>query len=117
MHFEPIKIASDVFIETKYTKGQADIYLGKYVADRSYAIVITEVGQQAGGVIATPTKCLVDYDQTPPEGCCWIANYSENEGMALMLEKLGIIAFEGQRFEIHNGASWSLCRVLKTEAV
>lgn len=117
MHFEPIKIASDVFIQAKYYSGQADIYLSKYHSDLSNALVITEVNDSSQ-MIATPTRCLVDYGQTPLNGDeVWISNYSENQGMREELVRLGVVEETGKRFEIHTGASWSLCKLLKMGAV
>lgn len=114
---EPIRIAHDVDFHTKYGSYKADIYLGKYQADESYALVVTEVDQMAGGVICTPTYCLIEYDKTPQEDHVWVGNYAQNEGIREELVRLGIVEEVSQRFEIHTGASWSLCKLLKKEAV
>ena len=46
------------------------------------------------GPIATCTVALVD--QPPAEGCVWIKDYSENEGMLEMLEKAGVVQRTGR---------------------
>lgn len=112
---DPIRIAHNVQWEGKYYKGQVDIWLSKYQSDLSYAIIVTEVDSMQQ--IVVPTRCMVEYGKTPPPGQVWVAEYSENEGSLCCLQNLGIVGPSLKSFTIGTSASWTLCEVLKTEAV
>lgn len=112
---EPIRIAHNVRISTKYGTYFADIWLSRYLEDNSYALVVTEIDSRSI-VILKPTKCMVDYRKTPEEGYVWIADYSEYEGVMDSLQKLNIVE-PVSIFGTDHGARFWLCKLLKTTEV
>ncbi len=69
-------------------RGTYTLQLGRYRVDQSPAIILID----AGGLPAMKaTVCLVGQHLTPDEGCVFIKDYSENEGIFDALCKAGIL--------------------------
>lgn len=49
-----------------------------------------------GSPVATATVNLIDYNLQPPENCCFIKNYSENQGILEALTSAEIVKPLGQ---------------------
>jgi hypothetical protein len=72
-----------------YHKGPAELVFSKYAADGSTAIQLYDPRDKEP--IACATVCLVAYNIKPEAGEVIIKSWSENEGMAGEMQRLGII--------------------------
>lgn len=69
------------------------IQVGRYTADGSLAVALYTEDDEP---LATPTVCLAEYDLAPTEGCLWLKDYSEGEGMVPALVDQGVVEPTGR---------------------
>jgi hypothetical protein len=82
----------------KYWYG-GDVEIGKYLADDSIALRITDNGMP----VATATVCLVKSGVPVEAGKVWLKGWGENEGIPEALEKAGIVKLTGKAFTVGYG--------------
>lgn len=68
-----------------------------YVVDQTVAIRLM---LEDGDTLTTVTQNLGEYGLVPAEGCIFIKNYSEGEGLTAALQKVGIVKATGRTVSI-----------------
>jgi hypothetical protein len=71
--------------------GPSIVRVGRYSVDGSLAIALAlaDTGEPL-------TKVTVWLETKPAEGCFWLQSWGANDGMALLLGRLGLVEYTGE---------------------
>ena len=96
-------------IAAKFKQWSCWVKLERYPADNSIAIRL--IDENDSSPIAIATVCLIQHGLTPPEGHCYIKNYSENKGILDALTEAGVVEPTGETVSF-GYVEAHVCRVL-----
>lgn len=90
-----------ITITTKNSHGPrtVTVHASRYVADHSPAMMLLDSN---GTPFMKPTINLTGLGASPPPGCCFIKDYSENDGVLAELVRTGLVDDTGQTVQLER---------------
>ena len=92
---------------TKFCHRTAALHVTEYAHDGSPALCGND--PVTGEPLWKATVCIPD--NPPEDGCVWIKNYSENEGVLDALQRAGVIEFTGRFAQVGHAHAFE-CALL-----